>query len=148
MLLDVCHSETPCWSVVKTVPAPPASDSATHGPACSGWPCRPSQRLRAESSILSKLGYIRALYRREGYAFLSSSLSILIFLRILVSLPERNRRTRARPPCTHECYQFPSRSSMKCKYTHVVFLNYSISGPPQIDERYEWKSFIPCRPEK
>lgn len=70
------------------------------------------------------------------------------FSRIVVSLPERNRCSRARSPCTHECYQFPPRSRMKCEYTRVVFLNYSIAGPPQIDERCEWKSFVPCRPEK
>ena len=68
--------------------------------------------------------------------------------RIVVSLPERNRRSRARPPCTHECYQFPPGSRMKREHARVVFLNYAIAGPPQIDERCEWKSFVPCRPEK
>jgi hypothetical protein len=70
------------------------------------------------------------------------------FPRIVVSLPERNRRSRARCSCTHECYQFPPRSRRKCEYTHVVFLNYSIAGPPQVDEGCERKSFVPCRPEK
>jgi hypothetical protein len=68
--------------------------------------------------------------------------------RIVVSLPERNRRSRARSPCTHECYQFPPRSRRKCEYARVVFLNYSVAGPPQIDERCERKSFVPRRPEK
>ena len=115
-------------------------------PARHLWRRRPLSP--AENSILSKLGYIRVLFRQERYPLFPLLPSLFLFSRILVSLPERNRRARTRSTCTHECRQFPPRSRMMCEYTHVVFLNYSVPGPPQIDERYKWKSFIPCRPEK